>query len=63
MFKQKRNMKKIYMKPETLLEQMELEQMIAASLLDGEADPTQPVLSRDDEFLEMVLNPFEGFKF
>ena len=56
-------MKKIYMKPETLLEQMELEQMIAASLLDGEADPTQPVLSREDEFLEMVLNPFEGFKF
>lgn len=41
-------MKKKYMKPEMLLEELELEQMIALSTIeDGEADPNEPVLSRE----------------
>lgn len=41
-------MKKKYMKPEMLLEELELEQMIALSTIeDGEADPEAPVLGRE----------------
>ena len=41
-------MKKKYMKPEMLLEELELEQMIAISTIDGvDADPEQPVLGRE----------------
>lgn len=41
-------MKKTYMKPEMLLEELELEQMIALSTIeDGEADPEAPVLGRE----------------
>ena len=40
-------MKKRYMKPEMLLEELELEQMIAISTVDGEADPGKDVLSRE----------------
>lgn len=35
-----------------LLEELELEQMIALSTIeDGEADPNEPVLSRDIDYL------------
>ena len=40
-------MKKEYMKPEMLFEELELEQMIAVSTLDGDADPNKEVLSRE----------------
>lgn len=41
-------MKKTYKKPEILLEELELEQMIALSTIeDGEADPDAPVLGRE----------------
>ena len=41
-------MKKKYMKPEMLLEELELEQMIAISTIEeGVADPTQPALGRE----------------
>ena len=41
-------MKKTYMKPEMLLEELELERMIALSTIeDGEADPAIPVLGRE----------------
>jgi len=42
-------MKKTYLKPEALLEQMDLEQLMAISLTEGDADPDEPVLSRDDD--------------
>jgi len=42
-------MKKIYSKPEAYFEGMELEKMIALSLIDEvEADPEEEVLSRED---------------
>ncbi|MBR6276855.1 MAG: hypothetical protein IKR31_08015 [Prevotella sp.] len=53
-------MKKIYMTPEVLLEQMDSEQLMTMSLLEGDANPEAPVLSREDDFLESILNPFEG---
>ena len=40
-------MKKTYMKPEMLLEELELEQMIAVSIVDGDADPGKPALDRE----------------
>lgn len=40
-------MKKEYMKPEMLFEELELEQMIAVSTFEGEADPNKDVLSRE----------------
>ena len=41
-------MKKTYMKPEMLLEELELERMIALSTIeDGEAEPDSPVLGRE----------------
>ena len=41
-------MKKTYMKPEMLLEELELEQMIALSIIeDGEANPDSPALGRE----------------
>lgn len=47
-------MKKIYMKPESLLVKVELQQMIALSKQGGEANPNGEVLSResgwDDEY-------------
>ena len=46
-------MKKEYMKPEMLLEELELEQMIAVSTFEGEADPNKDVLSSElDIFFE-----------
>ena len=42
-------MKKIYMKPESLLVQVELQQMIALSKQEGEANPDGEVLSRYDD--------------
>ena len=41
-------MKKTYMKPEMLLEELELEQMIALSTIEGvDADPESPALGRE----------------
>lgn len=40
-------MKKTYMKPEMLLEELELEQMIAVSTFEEEAEPNAPVLGRE----------------
>ena len=40
-------MKKTYMKPEMLLEELELEQMIALSIVEGEADPDADALGRE----------------
>ena len=46
-------MKKTYMKPEMLLEELELEQMIALSTVEEDADPSKPALSREvDLFFE-----------
>ena len=46
-------MKKIYWKPETEIIEAELQQMIALSTIDTDADPAEDVLSRefiDDAF-------------
>ena len=41
-------MKKTYMKPEMLLEELELEKMIALSIVEGgEADPDADALGRE----------------
>lgn len=42
-------MKQIYMKPETLVMEVELQQMIALSK-GGEADPNGEVLSRESDW-------------
>lgn len=41
-------MKKTYQKPEALVELIELEQLMGASIIEGEeADPTLPVMGRE----------------
>ena len=43
-------MKKEYIKPEILAEEVVLSQVIALSIGDGPADPEQPVLGKDRGF-------------
>ena len=46
-------MKKTYMKPEMLLVELKLEQMIALSAFEGEADPGSPTLSREPDVFDI----------
>ena len=42
--------KKIYFAPETTIVEIELQRMIALSLIDEDADPDGEVLGREEEF-------------
>lgn len=45
-------MMKTYMKPEVLLQQIELQQLMTLSRQEGEADPNSEVLSRENDVYE-----------
>ena len=51
------NMKKAYQKPEALVEQVELEQLMGASIIEGvDADPTLPTLGREFPVFNDVID-------
>lgn len=51
------NMKKAYQKPEALVEQVELEQLMGASIIEGvDADPALPTLGREFPVFNDVID-------
>lgn len=51
------NMKKAYQKPEALVEQVELEQLMGASIIEGvDANPELPTLGREFPVFNDVID-------
>ena len=51
------NMKKAYQKPEALVELVELEQLMGASIIEGvDADPALPTLGREFPVFNDVID-------